>query len=1095
MRSHVRFLFSIALISVFLMGGNCLAKELLGETPEGSLYILDKMLVTIEVGVPFLLTDDFSEGIAFSGVEGIDRLNRQHLVTKIEPFYGGKLKPGPLKDFIERLYIFTVSSGEDIFEVISEYSLGSQIEYVDPYYIHKYDYVPNDPDIGNQWHLGRVYCYDAWDFYYGDATKVAKIGIVDSGVCWYHPDLEDNMWINGPEDINGSGRFEPESAYHGGDLDGFDQDGNGYEDDVLGFDLYGRDPDPDDLTSPYHGTHVAGCASEVTDNRTGGAGTGFSARLIGVRAGDGNYIYEGYTGITYAVAAGADLINCSWGSNNYSYSEQQTITAAYLEGSLVVAAAGNQGTQLEHYPAAYEHVIAVASTDQDDHKVGSSNYGTWIDVCAPGSNLYSTKPPDTYQWMGGTSMASPVACGVASIIVAQDPSRGPDEIETVLEAGCDNIDGINPAYAGKLGAGRVNAYNSIGGDDLPRLMIVEFVVGEKIGDGIGDDDGILNPGEDGEIVVTIENTGTDATNVWAYLQGDPSLMDVTDSSSFFGNMLHNTQKDNSADPYQISVYPDAPMGEVTMTLNITTDPDWSFVRTFEILISLYQANWPLTLSGYPECSPVIFDLDDDSEYEIIVGSSDDSLHVLELNGSVCPGWPVGLGGDVNRAAAVGDIDGDQAVEVVAVTKTGSLYAFESNGSLIDGFPVTLDGQSYCAPSLADFNHDDDMEIVVTTLPGSVYLVDGDGGILTGWPQTVAPGFYSSAAVGDFDGDGDNEIVCGALNSTVYAFESNGSYCSGSWPVTLDDKIYSSPAIGDIDADGEYEVVVATEGGSVYLLENNGEVAFGPVAAGGGKIQSHMTIANLDDTPQLEIIVGSKDDSVYVFNYDGSAYPGWPQDADGWTICNPAVCDLDGNGVQDIITVNSKADIYAWNKDGELLPLMPIDLGGMAINSSPAVFDMDRDGDMEIVVALKQSTDNVVVVDYKLHTTMWGFEWVTFGHDERHTHDYGRGYTSTPDGGGHKLPSEFSLAQNYPNPFNPTTTISFALPVQSQVRLKLFNLLGQEVVTLVDERLPAGYHQVNWKGENSSGAIVSSGIYFYRLEAFLFTQTRGMLLLR
>jgi hypothetical protein len=1095
MRNYARFLFLIVLVPMLFAGSDSIAKELLGQTPEGSFYILDKMWITVKPGVPHLATGEFSQGIALSGVEGIDELNRQHLVTRIEPFYGGKLKPGPLKDLVERMYIFTVSSGEDIFEVISQYNLSPEVDFIDPYYIHKIDYVPNDPSINSQWHLGKVSCYDAWDFYFGDATKVGKIAIVDSGVNWYHNDLEDNMWINEPEDINHTGRVEPESAYYGGDLDYDDQDGNGYEDDVLGFDVYGIDADPDDLTSPYHGTHVAGCASEVTDNYIGGAGTGFSARIVAVRAGDGEYIYRGYQGITYAAAAGADLINCSWGSNNYSYSDQQTITAVYLQGCQVVAAAGNDGGQLEHYPAAYDHVIAVASTSQSDHKSSFSNYGTWVDVCAPGESIYSTKPGNAYQSMGGTSMSSPIACGVASLIIAQDSSRGPDDIELLLKAGCDNIDGLNPGYAGKLGAGRVNAYKTIGGDNLPRLMVAEFVLSEIIGDGIGDDDGVLNPGEDGEIVVTIENTGADATNVWAYLYGDTALMEIPDSSSDFGDIPRDGRADNSADPYHICVKPGAPTEEVKMTLNITTDPDWSFIRTFEMMISLYQANWPITLPSYLESTPVIYDIDGDHQYEIVVGCYDDSLYALELDGSYCSGWPVAMGGDVHRAAAIGDIDGDQAAEIVAVDKNGNLYAFEANGSPLSGFPLALDGQSYCAPSLADFDHDDDLEIVVTTLAGSVYLVDGDGNIVSGWPQSARIGFYSSAAVGDLDGDGDNEIVCGALDSTLYAFEANGSYMSGNWPVTLNDKIYSSPAMGDVDGDGDYEVAAATEGGGVYLLENNGDMAFGPVSAGGGSIQSHMTIANLDGTPQLEIIVGSKDDSVYVFSYDGSRYPGWPQSASGWTTCNPAVCDLDGDGVQDIITVDSRAAIYAWDKDGQLLPQMPIDLGMMTINSSPSIFDMDRDGDMEIVVALRQSSDNVAVVDYKLPTTMRRFQWVTFGHDERHTHDYGYTYTSIGEETVSELPSEYDLAQNYPNPFNPATTVEFALPVAGRVSLKVYNLMGQEVVTLANGEMPAGYHQVYWGGEDNRGEPVSSGVYFYRLETSEFGKTRSMLLLK
>jgi hypothetical protein len=1094
MRSFSQVSLTLVLLLLALTA-NTHAKELLGETPKGSLYILDKMWVTLEPGVPPLATDRFSQGVALSGVEGIDKLNREHLVTCIEPFYRGNPKPGPIRDLVERMYILTVSSGEDILQVISEYSLAAEVDFVDPCYLPRYDYTPNDPDISNQWHLGKVRCNSAWDFYFGEVTKRGKIAIVDSGVNWYHNDLEDNMWINEPEDINHSGRFEPESAYYGGDLDFDDQDGNGWEDDVLGFDVYQYDADPDDVGSPYHGTHVAGCASEVTDNLIGGAGTGCSARLIGVRVGDANAVYNGYVGISYAADAGADLVNCSWSSDDYSYSHQQVITAVYLQGTQVVAAVGNDGRELQVYPAAYEHVIAVASTGQSDRKSDFSNYGAWVDVCAPGENIYATTPVNSYVRYSGTSMASPVACGVASLIVAQDSTRGPDDIELLLKAGCDNIDQLNPSYAGKLGAGRVNAYKTIDGDNLPRLMIADFTVGEIIGDGIGDDDGVLNPGEDGQIVVTIENTGADAINVWTYLYGDSAIEEIPDSSSYFGDIPRYGRVDNSDDPYQISVSPEALLGKVKMNLNITTEPDLSLNRGFEILISLYQVNWPVSLPGDLEASPVVYDFDNDHQYEIIVGCSNDSLYALELDGSVCPGWPVALGSDVVRAAAVGDIDGDQLVEVVAVDNNRRLYAFESDGSLINGFPVVLNAQSLCAPSLADFDHDDDLEIAVTTLAGSIYLIDGDGNVVPDWPQSLSANFHSSVAVGDLDGDQDDELVCAGLNSKVYALESDGNHCAGSWPVTLDDKIYSSPAIGDIDADGDYEVAVATEKGSIYLLEHTGEIAFGPVPAGNGDIHSHMTIANLDDTPQLEIIVGSNDKRLHVLNYDGSTYPGWPQNSGGSITCSPAVCDLDGDGVQDIITVTGNADLYAWSKDGQLLPQMPMDLGTTSVNSSPGICDMDRDGDVEIVAGLCQSTDNLVVVDYRGSTTMWRFQWVTFGHDERHTHDYGQGYTYTGEEIKAELPTDHLLLQNYPNPFNPTTTIEFALPVGSQVTLKVYNLMGQEIVTLVEEKLAAGYHEVRWNGLDNRNEEASSGVYFYKLTVGDYTATRTMSLLK
>ncbi|MFQ5869882.1 MAG: S8 family serine peptidase, partial [Candidatus Zixiibacteriota bacterium] len=427
MRSHVKFLFSIVLVSVFLMGGNSFTRELIGETPDGSKYILDKMLVTIKPGEPFLSTDNFSSGIAVSGVASLDELSSKHLVTRIEPFYPGKLKSPILKEFMDRLYIFTVSSGEDIFEVIADYRQNDYLEWVDPYIVPELDYLPNDPSIDNQWALPKIQAFDAWDYVRGDKTKAAIIGISDTGVYWYHPDLEDNMWINEPEDINGTGRFENYPDYQGGDLNWEDDDGNGYVDDVLGWDCYYNDPDPAE-GSPIHGTHVAGCASEVTDNGEGGAGIGFSARIIAAKGADDNgNLYAVYTAITYCSDQGADIVNCSWGSGSYQYTYQQLINRAWENGTQVVASAGNEGNSFLRYPASYEHVISVAATDQSDHKAGFSSWGDSVDVSAPGVAIYSTWGESGYASLGGTSMAAPITSGTLALLIAQDTSRTPDD--------------------------------------------------------------------------------------------------------------------------------------------------------------------------------------------------------------------------------------------------------------------------------------------------------------------------------------------------------------------------------------------------------------------------------------------------------------------------------------------------------------------------------------------------------------------------------------------------------------------------------------------------------------------------------------------
>jgi hypothetical protein len=1088
---------SLALTLVLLLlAVSAPARELVGETPNGDRYILDKMLVIIKPDQPLLSTDNAVSGIALSGVRDLDALNTKHQVTRIEPFYKGKLKSPVLRELMDRFYIFTVSSGEDIFEVIEEYRQDGYLECAEPYIIPVLDYVPNDPSLEDQWGLEKIDAVDAWDYVRGDKTKVAKVGISDTGVYWYHPDLEDNMWINEPEDINHNGRFDNFPDYQGGDLNYDDDDGNGYPDDVLGWDCADNDPDPAE-PSPIHGTHVAGCASEVTDNGEGGGGIGFSARIIAGKGGNSSgQLTAVYQAITYCSDQGADVVNCSWGSGSYYYAYQQTINRAYDNGTQVVASAGNENNSYLRYPASYEHVISVAATDQNDHKADFSSYGDSVDVSAPGVNIYSTWGESSYAYLQGTSMAAPITSGTLALLVAQDTLRTPDDLTQIIKATTDSIDHLNPSYRGQLGTGRINAYRAIGGDNFPYLTLGDIVVREVSGDG----DGVLNPGETGTIVVTISNAGADGINVVGTLRGDSNMV-MIDSVTTFGLIPNGGEVNNSSDPFRLSINGEALMGPVEMTLHLSFDPDGAVDRYFDLVISLYQANWPVTLSGYIESSPAVADIDQDNYYEIVVGCYNDSLYVFNPDASRFSGWPVRLGADILGAPAVGDLDGNPSVlEVVAIDKSGGLYAYSYDGQLLAGFPVDLSGMVFSSPALGDFNGDGVLEIVATTYEssytGRLYVVDGGGTVLV---DTTAGTFWGSPAIGDLDGDDVNEIACASLDSNLYVFEADGS--GGGWSYKFADRIYATPAIGDIDADDDLEVVVADNSGRVVAFEGDGTPMAGwdNVYAGTDDIRSILTVANLDDDPELEVIVASYNDSVYVFDHDGGVHTGWPQAADAYLTCNPLVCDLDGDSQKDVIVVDAKAKIFAWGEDGHLLPSCPMDVGSVTLNCTPSIFHLERDGDLEIVIGMKDQVNNLAVIDYKYTASKDYFEWITFGHDQGRTHNHEIEYdyppTSAWEERGPELPLKFSLAQNYPNPFNPVTTIQFALPVPTQASLVVYNLLGQEVVTLLDEKLPAGYHQVNWRGENNSGAEVSSGIYFYRLEATDFVQTRGMLLLR
>ncbi|MBE9545898.1 MAG: S8 family serine peptidase [Proteobacteria bacterium] len=335
------------------------------------------------------------------------------------------------------------------------------VEYAEPNYYRRASVTPDDTYFNRLWGLHNTGQYvhgtsgtpdadidapEAWDITTGSNDIV--IAVVDTGVDYSHPDLSDNMWFNTGE--------TPDNE--------IDDDGNGYVDDVHGWDFIGNDKDPMDLHG--HGTHVTGIAAAKGDNAIGITGVCWTAEIMLLRFLDENGIgtvADEISAIDYAIANGAHIISASFGSDTYSQSEYNAISRANSEGILFIAAAGNDSLNNDtspFYPASYNlpNIISVGATDQDDNLTWFSNYGpTTVDVGAPGVNIYSTSPGMNYQYMHGTSVATPHVAGLAALIWGYNSSLTHMEIKDIILNGVD----IKPSLNGKtFTGGRINALNA-----------------------------------------------------------------------------------------------------------------------------------------------------------------------------------------------------------------------------------------------------------------------------------------------------------------------------------------------------------------------------------------------------------------------------------------------------------------------------------------------------------------------------------------------------------------------------------------------------------------------------------------------------------
>ncbi len=354
---------------------------------------------------------------------------------------------------LDRIYEIRFSGNSNIETVINELLQNPQIEYAEPSYIYRTNYIPNDPSYVSQAYLAQVKAPDSWNLIRSSSTII--IAIVDSGTDLDHPDLAANIYVNTSDPV-----------------DGIDNDNDGYTDNNRGWDFIGlsginrlQDGDPSITSdSTTHGAHVSGIASAISNNGIGVASIASDAKLLIVKASadnDASAIYAGFEGIKYAADHGAKIINCSWGGYNSSAFAIDIVNYAINKDCLIIAAAGNDNTSINHYPSSYTGVISVASVDALDRKSSFSNYGVKISISAPGNSIFNTLYNNTYGSFSGTSMAAPLVASAAALVKAYYPFYTMKQIGQIIVSAADIIDARNPTYFGQLGSGRLNIQRAL----------------------------------------------------------------------------------------------------------------------------------------------------------------------------------------------------------------------------------------------------------------------------------------------------------------------------------------------------------------------------------------------------------------------------------------------------------------------------------------------------------------------------------------------------------------------------------------------------------------------------------------------------------
>ncbi|OAX47891.1 S8 family peptidase [Paenibacillus sp. AD87] len=316
----------------------------------------------------------------------------------------------------EDLGWYRIESRKKMQRMLKHYTDHVLIEHAEPNYYLQSSFTPNDPFFPYQYNLPKINAPAAWDI--SQSNSSVKIAIIDTGVQLNHPEL--------------AGKLLP--GYDYVDYDNIPEDGNG------------------------HGTHVAGIAASITNNGVGIAGVAPLASIVPLRVLDNNG--QGTTGnvgngLVYAANNGIQVVNLSLGGPTGEAFLQAAVQYAWDRGAVIIAAAGNDNTSYPIVPASYPNVIAVASTNPSDLKSNFSNYGSWVDMAAPGDTILSTYLGGSYAYLSGTSMAAPHVAGVAALLAARGKTNA--QIRDALCFASDPVSGSGVYWT----YGRLNAYQSL----------------------------------------------------------------------------------------------------------------------------------------------------------------------------------------------------------------------------------------------------------------------------------------------------------------------------------------------------------------------------------------------------------------------------------------------------------------------------------------------------------------------------------------------------------------------------------------------------------------------------------------------------------
>jgi hypothetical protein len=864
----------------------------------------------------------------------------------------------------------------------------------------------------------------AWQHTLGRDDVV--IAVLDSGILWDYKDLVRKLYLNPNElplpqgssvkDKNGDGVFNIDD-YEGdsrvGDRNGNgildpgdliaefsnckDDDGNGYVDDICGYDFFEGahcgatlgDNDPGDDVRFHHGTGIAATAAAETNNGIDEAGVCPRCRVLPVRVGD-SFVVDANRfarGVVFAVNAGASVIGSALGSYNNTPAGRRAVDFAYARGVPVIASAADEFSYHHNFPSVYSHAFYVNTirfNHVDDFRKATTFWG--ISPCTNFGARVSVTVPGTSCSSGSTARLA----GVAGLIEssARDAGVSPlatEEVYQLLRMTTDDLDNTSPDW-GSLRYRAVKGFDALYGygrvNVLKSILAVEGGRIPPIADlATPDWFEIVSPAATPKITVTGTIRVPRAERATFALEYALGVQPLEDQYVLVAGGVVSGSKEGTLGTLDFAKLPKstgpAPTTReerdrysVTLRLRVT-DERGLVAESRRSFFVLNDPDWmeffPLNVGASGEASPVVADLDGDGRDEVILATADGTIRILRWDRSglreqrllLDPGpalGPMEIDGRQDtsegpretliREPVVGDLLGRGEMAIVAASREGKVYAFNARGERLKGFPVSVPSGSSRSASPT---------------------------------QVLESGILSKPALADLDGKRGQEIVVTALDGSVYAWRGNGKPLAG-FPVAVEDKrsgrrskLVSAPVIGDIDGDGRPEIVFGGNGvrqglAAAYAVHADGNLhRGGPFLAGWDPVEVPLlrdvllpTLASgVQMTPALVDVNGDGDMEVVLYAVTGtgillldhrqggepatlarySLLPGPDSEFQGTSFLaspgSPLVTDTDGDGVLELYAPLLPLRMLTLRTSPGIPLDVPPVLGGWSLQPDPA----------------------------------------------------------------------------------------------------------------------------------------------------------------